>query len=85
MLLERIEALESKLKAIEATLISYPEWMPITAEFAKEHGVTINGLRGWCMKNIHPDFFMKKGRFWYIHQSQLGKIKIKRVKCSVLG
>lgn len=85
MLLERIEALENEMRAMKSALMSLPTWMPITAEFAKEHGVTINGLRGWCMKNIHPDYFEKKGRFWYIHQSQLGKIKIKRVKCSVLG
>lgn len=85
MLLERIEALENEMRAMKLTLLSLPTWMPITAEFAKEHGVTVNGLRGWCMKNIHPDFFMKRGRFWYIHQSQLGKIKIKRVKYSVLG
>ena len=79
MLMERIFKMESELKAIHTTLLNLPTWFPLTLEFAKQHHMSLNGLRQWCTKNIHPDHFMKRGRFWYIHKSEIANVRPKVV------
>jgi len=32
-------------------------------------------LRKWCLKNLHPDSFVKRGRFWYIHKSEIANVR----------
>ena len=79
MLMDRISRMESELKVIHTTLLYLPTWFPLTTEFANEHHMSMNGLRKWCTKNIHPDHFMKRGRFWYIHKSEIANVRPKVV------
>ena len=67
MFVEKLDSLERKLDKILEIHSSIPNWYPITKEFAKERGYkTLDGLRNWCLNNLHPDDFVKRGRFWYI-------------------
>ena len=75
MLMERIFQMDSELKAIKATMLNLPTWFPLTSEFAQEHHMSMNGLRKWCLKNLHPDCFVKRGRFWYIHKSEIANVR----------
>lgn len=80
MLIERIEKLEKTTDEIKMTMIAIPTWIPLTLEYAQELGYkTVNGLRAWCSRNLSPDEFDKKGRWWYIHKSALYKLKKKGV------
>lgn len=81
MLLEHLESIESKLDEVLALHRSLPTWYPITREFATECGYkTIDGLRKWCYNNLHPDDFVKRGKYWFIHVSSLPHVKMKGKK-----
>lgn len=73
--MHRITQMESELKVISTTMLNIPTWFPLTSEFAQQHKMSMNGLRKWCSKNIHPDYFMKRGRFWYIHKSEIANVR----------
>lgn len=75
MLIDRINNLENEMKAMKTTLLKLPTWFPLTSEFAQEHHMSMNGLRKWCLKNLHPDCFVKRGRFWYIHKSEIANVR----------
>ena len=62
MLLDRINTLENEMKAIKTIMASIPTWFPLTSEFAEQHHMSMNGLRKWCSKNLHPEKFIKKDR-----------------------
>ena len=79
MLIERINKLENEMKAIKSNMANIPTWFPLTTGFAQEHKMSMNGLRKWCMKNLHPDYFVKRGRFWYIHKSEIANVRPKVV------
>lgn len=79
MLIERITKLENEMKAIKSNMANIPTWFPLTSEFAQEHKMSMNGLRKWCMKNLHPEHFVKRGRFWYIHKSEIANVRPKVV------
>ncbi len=67
-----------KLNEILAIHKALPTWLPLTQEYAKECGYkTLDGLRKWCCKNLHPDLFVKKGNQWYIHISAIHIVKRK--------
>lgn len=79
MLIDRINTLENEMKAIKSMVANIPIWFPLTLEFAQQHNISMNGLRKWCSRNIHPDHFIKKGRFWYIHKSEIANVRPKVV------
>lgn len=79
MLIDRISNLENEMIALRTTLINLPTWFPLTHDFAQQHRMSMNGLRKWCSKNIHPDYFVKRGRFWYIHKSEIANVRPKVV------
>lgn len=79
MLIDRINKLENEMKAIKSNMANIPTWFPLTTEFAQEHKMSMNGLRKWCMKNLHPEHFVKRGRFWYIHKSEIANVRPKVV------
>lgn len=79
MLMDRINRLENEMKAIKSNMANIPIWFPLTTEFSQQHKMSMNGLRKWCMKNLHPEHFVKRGRFWYIHKSEIANVRPKVV------
>lgn len=78
MLKDEFESINEKLDSILAIHSSVPEWYPLTGQYAKEKGyASIDGLRKWCINNLHPDLFVKKGKHWYVHKSALSSVKMK--------
>lgn len=80
MLIDRIENLEDEIQDIKAHLSALPTWIPLTLEYANECGYkTTDGLRRWCIRNLSPEEFVQKGRFWCAHRKALVKVKLKSV------
>lgn len=78
MLMEKIQALDDKVKQIEMIHNALPEWYPITSVFAKECGYkTTDGLQKWCYRNLPPNDFVKKSKLWYISIRALHQVKLK--------
>ena len=70
------ETILEKLDRVLEIHKSLPEWTPLSKMYAKECGYkTIDGLRNYCLKHIHPDFFKKIEGKWYIHISVLHQVK----------
>lgn len=75
-----LDSINYKLDELLKIHDALPTWMPLSAEYAKECGYkTIDGLRKWCFNNLPPDKFEKRGKSWYIHRSQLHRVKRKLV------
>lgn len=80
MLIDRVKTLENEVEFLKENFAAIPTWIPLTLEFAKDCKYkTLDGLRRWCYKNLSPDEFVKKDRFWFIHKKALAKTKQKRV------
>lgn len=78
MLEEKFEELNDKLDSILKIHRSLPTWYPLTIEFAKECGYkTVDGLQKWCYRNLPPDDFVQRGRYWFIHIKSIHSAKMK--------
>lgn len=76
MLAYDIQEIKSNLLAIKNVIVSIPEWIPISEHLASEYGYkTIDGFRNYCLCNVHPSLFQKKGRTYHLHRSALGVLK----------
>jgi len=76
MLINDIETIKSDISIIKSVIVSIPEWIPISEHLANEYGYkSIDGFRNYCLRNIHPSLFQKKGRVYHLHRSALGVLK----------
>ena len=72
MLQEKFDEISVKLDKVLEIHKSIPKWYPITIEFAKEcEYETTDGLRKWCLRNLPPDDFVKRGKLWWISVNSL--------------
>ncbi len=63
---QKIDEIESKVNYI---LYCFPEWIPISNKILESTKYkTTDGLRNYCLKNIHPSKFKKFGRQYHIHR-----------------
>ncbi len=86
LLTERIDILENKIDTILDILGVQPEWHPLSLAMADKTGYkTIDGLRKWCERNIHPDYFRKIGKVWHIHRTKLPYLQYSQVKYESAG
>jgi len=75
---KEFDEINGKLDQVLKIHSALPEWYPLTKPFAEECGYkTIDGLRNWCLNNINPDLFIKKGKLWYVHVTALPSVKLK--------
>ena len=66
----------NELKEIKAIHEALPTWLPLTKEYAKECGYSLDGLRKKCLR-LSPDKFEKRGGKWFVHVSALHLLKRK--------
>ncbi len=86
LLTERIETLEKKIDMMLDILGMQPDWYPLSLNLANRAGYeTVDGLRKWCERNIHPDYFRKIGKIWHIHRTKFPYIQQTRVKYEGAG
>ena len=86
LLTERIEILENKIDMMLDILGMQPEWYPLSLSLANRMGYkTVDGLRKWCARNIHPDYFKQIGKIWHIHRTRLPYIQQAQVKYESAG
>ncbi|WOE70508.1 hypothetical protein RZR97_02790 [Hydrogenimonas thermophila] len=76
MLAQELAQIRSDLQVIKQFVLDFPEWIPLSDSLAKEFGYsTVDGLREYCKKNIHPSLFQKRGRIYHIHKSAIAILK----------
>ena len=86
LLTERIETLEEKIDMMLDILGMQPDWYPLSLNLANRAGYkTVDGLRKWCLNNIHPDYFKKFGKTWHIHRTKLVHLQGNSVKYKGAG
>ena len=63
---EKLDELESKVNYL---CNCFPTWIPLSNKLLESTGYkSVDGLRVYCLKNIHPDKFQKFGRQYHIHK-----------------
>lgn len=63
---EKIENLETKINYLFGC---FPEWIPLSSKLLESTGYkSVDGLRKYCITNIHPEKFKKFGRQYHIHR-----------------
>ncbi len=86
LLTERIEVLEEKIDLILDILGMHPDWYPLSLNLANRVGYkSVDGLRKWCTRNIHPDYFRQIGKTWHIHRTKLPYLQQTQVKYKGAG
>lgn len=76
MLMQDIQDIKADLKIIKTFIANFPEWIPITESIAQEYGYKgVDGFRNYCIRNLHPSLFQKRGRIYHIHISALALLK----------
>lgn len=63
---EKLDQIELK---VDYLFNCFPQWIPLSNKLLESTKyTTVDGLRNYCIKNVHPEKFKKFGRQYHIHR-----------------
>lgn len=69
---QEVRNIRNEINALNNVFIALPDWYPLGADLACQYGYrTVDGLRKWCINNIHPEDFIKRGKNWFLSKRSL--------------